>query len=86
MKKQDEKKVRTMQEEQPEEFAFLLALHAAALERMEKPDFVQVLPPPEDKSPGNLIYAWGLEMLRLGLDLGTELMEIAGRDKEEQDG
>ena len=47
MKKQDEKKVRTLQEEQPEEFAFLLALHAAALERMEKPDFVQVLPPPQ---------------------------------------
>ena len=37
---------RTLQEEQPEEFAFLLALHAAALERLEKTDFVRVLPPP----------------------------------------
>lgn len=46
MKNQDEKKVRTLQEEQPEEFAFLLALHAAAIERMEKTDFVRVLPPP----------------------------------------
>lgn len=73
---------RTLQEEQPEEFAFLLALHAAALERMEKTDFVRVLPPPEDKSPANLIQAWGLEMFHLGLDLGTELMEIAGRDEE----
>lgn len=73
---------RTLQEEQPEEFAFLLALHAAALERLEKTDFVRVLPPPEDKSPANLIQAWGLEMFRLGLDLGTELMEIARRDEE----
>ena len=45
MKNQDEKKVRTLQEEQPEEFASLLMLHAAAIERMEKTDFVRVLPP-----------------------------------------
>lgn len=46
MKNQDEKKVRTLQEEQPEEFACLLMLHAAAIEKMEKTDFVRVLPPP----------------------------------------
>lgn len=46
MKNQDEKKVRTLQEEQPEYFACLLMLHAAAIERMEKTDFVRVLPPP----------------------------------------
>ena len=82
MKNQDEKKVRTLQEEQPEEFACLLMLHAAAIEKMEKTDFVRVLPPPEDKSPANLIQAWGLELFRLGLDLGTELMEIAGKGED----
>ena len=30
-------------------------------------------PPPEDKTPGNLIYAFGVEMLRLGMELTLEM-------------
>ena len=29
--------------------------------------------PPEDKTPGNLIYAFGVEMLRLGMELTLEM-------------
>ena len=34
-----------------------------------------VSPPPEDKTPGNLIYAWGIEMLRAGFELAVELLD-----------
>ena len=30
-------------------------------------------PPPGDKTPGNLIYAFGVEMLRLGMELTLEM-------------
>lgn len=32
-------------------------------------------PPPEDKTPGNMIYAWGIEMLRAGFELAIELLD-----------
>ena len=59
MKNQDEKRIRTLQEEQPEEFACLLALHAVALERMEKADFVRVLPPPRRTNHQQASYRLG---------------------------
>lgn len=30
--------------------------------------------PPENKTPGNLIYAFGVEMLRLGIELTLEML------------
>lgn len=32
-------------------------------------------PPPENKTPGNLIYAFGVEMLRLGIELTLEMLK-----------
>lgn len=31
-------------------------------------------PLPEDKTPGNLIYAFGVEMLRMGIELTLEML------------
>lgn len=32
-------------------------------------------PPPDDKSPGSLIQAWGLEMFRIGFETGFDLAD-----------
>jgi len=32
-------------------------------------------PPPEDKCPGALIHAWGIEMCRVGFELALALFE-----------
>ena len=44
-----------------------------AYAKLAEPDFVRVLPPPEDHVPGALIYSWGIEMLRLGFELAAEI-------------
>jgi len=36
--------------------------------------------PPEDKTPGSLIIAWGIEMLRQGFELAVELLDT-GNEK-----
>lgn len=65
---------KTLVDTDPEYFQMIMALNEAAYERVGAPDFIQVLPPPENKVPGNLIYAWGVEMLRLGFELAVELL------------
>lgn len=40
----------------------------------EPPTLSRCSPPPENKVPGNLIYAWGVEMLRQGFELAVELL------------
>jgi hypothetical protein len=41
--------------------------------------------PPEDKTPGSLIYAWGIEMLRLGFELGVELLSDTQEKTDKED-
>ena len=43
-------------------------------------------PPPEDKTPSNLIYCWGVEMLGLGFELAMELFEEAQGGQEDAHG
>lgn len=64
---------KTLADIAPEDFALVMAFNEKAYERPDNPDFVRVLPPPEDKTPGNLIYAFGVEMLRLGMELTLEM-------------
>lgn len=64
---------KTLADIAPEDFALVMAFNEKAYERLDNPDFVRVLPPPEDKTPGNLIYAFGVEMLRLGMELTLEM-------------
>lgn len=64
---------KTLADIAPEDFALVMAFNEKAYERLGSPDFVRVLPPPEDKTPGNLIYAFGVEMLRLGIELTLEM-------------
>lgn len=59
-----------------EYFALVMSAHEAAFDKINSEDFVRVLPPPDEKTPGNLIYSWGVEMFRLGLEAGFELAEI----------
>ena len=54
-------------------FALIMAAHEKAFEQITSPDYVPVLPPPDDKSPGSLIYAWGIEMFRAGFEAGFDL-------------
>lgn len=65
---------KTLADIAPEDFAVVMAFSEKAYERLGAPDFVRVLPPPEDKTPGNLIYAFGVEMLRLGIELTLEML------------
>lgn len=64
----------TLAQTDPEYFNIIMALNEVAYERVGAPDFVRVLPPPEDKVPGNLLYTWGIEMLRQGFELAFELL------------
>ena len=65
---------KTLADIAPEDFALVMAFSEKAYERLGSPGFVRVLPPPpEDKTPGNLIYAFGVEMLRLGMELTLEM-------------
>lgn len=69
---------KTLADTEPRYLELIMGLNEAAYTRMDAPDFVRVLPPPpEDKTPGNLIYCWGVEMLRLGFELAVELFEEA---------
>lgn len=68
-------KTKTLADVEPRYFEMIMGLSEAACERIGAPDFVRVLPPPEDKTPGNLIYAWGIEMLRAGFELAVELLD-----------
>lgn len=65
---------KTLADIAPEDFAMVMAFSEKAYERLGAPDFVRVLPP-ENKTPGNLIYAFGVEMLRLGIELTLEMLK-----------
>lgn len=66
-------KEKTLVDVDPEAFCLIMALNEKAYDRLAEPDFVRVLPPPEEKAPGALIYSWGVEMLRLGFELAAEI-------------
>ena len=72
---------KTLADVEPRYFEMIMGLNEAAYERIAAPDFVRVLPPPEDKTPGNLIYAWGIEMLRVGFELAIELLDNSNQKK-----
>lgn len=66
-------KEKTLEDVSPEAFGLIMALNEKAYAKLAEPDFVRVLPPPEDHAPGALIYSWGVEMLRLGFELAAEI-------------
>lgn len=70
-----------------EYFALIMAMHEAAFDKIANPAYVRVLPPPDDKSPGSLIQAWGVEMFRVGFetgyDLADKLSNMEGTDNDE---
>lgn len=41
--------------------------------------------PPEDKSPGALIHAWGIEMCRVGFELALSLFEGDSENEDKTD-
>lgn len=66
-------KEKTLEDVSPEAFGLIMALSEKAYARLSEPDFVRVLPPPEEKVPATLVYSWGVEMLRLGFELAAEM-------------
>lgn len=70
-----------------EYFALIMSAHEAAFDKIASPEYVPVLPPPDDKSPGSLIQAWGLEMFRVGFetgfDLADKLSNMEGKEHDE---
>lgn len=58
-----------------EYFALIMSAHEAAYDKIGGEDYVPVLPPPAEKTPGSLIQAWGVEMFRLGFEAGFELAD-----------
>ena len=73
--------MKTLHDVDPEAFAIYMALSDKAYSIISAPDYVPVLPPPENKIPANLIYTWGVEMLRIGFELALEFLE--GESKNE---
>lgn len=66
--------------------ALYLALNDRAYEITGSPDYEPVLPPPpEDKSPGALIHAWGIEMCRVGFELALSLFEGDSENEDKTD-
>lgn len=78
---------KTVAEVDSEYFALIMAAHDAAYDKIGSPDFVRMLPPPDKKTPANLIYAWGIELFRLGYEAGFELAErlLNAEDKSNDD-
>lgn len=56
-------------------FTLIMTAHDAALDKFANPNYIFVLPPPDDKTPGSLVYAWGIEMFRAGFEAGFELAD-----------
>ena len=65
--------------------AFYLVLNSRAYEIISAPDYESVLPPPEDKCPGNLIHSWGVEMCRIGFDIARALFEGDSENEDKTD-
>lgn len=65
--------------------ALYLALNDRAYEIIGSTDYEPVLPPPEDKSPGSLIHAWGIEMCRVGFELALSLFEGDSENEDKTD-
>lgn len=76
-------KEKTLEDVSPEAFGLIMALSEKAYARLSEPDFVRVLPPPEEKVPATLIYSWGVEMLRLGFELAAEMF-LPKEDNDDQ--
>ena len=53
-----------------------MGLYDIATERVNDPEFERVAPPPQDKTPGALINAWGVECFRLGFEMGLKLAQL----------
>ena len=66
----------TLKERDPQEFAGLMGLYDIAIERVNDPEFERVAPPPQDKTPGALINAWGVECFRLGFEMCLKLAQL----------
>ena len=62
----------TLKERDPQAFAELVELYDFATERVIDPEFERVAPPPQDKTPGALMNAWGIECFKLGLEMGLK--------------
>jgi len=60
----------TIKETNPEAYAQLEGLYDFAITQLTEPDFVKVAPPPDNKAPYYLINSWGMEMLRIGIEIG----------------
>ncbi len=69
----------------PEEYDIIKMLYARAIAKTDEPDWVRVAPVPENKAPAYLIDAWGLEMFRIGLEMGLELADTEQRINEDDE-
>ncbi|MBQ7385015.1 MAG: hypothetical protein IJW04_00725 [Ruminococcus sp.] len=67
--------MQTLKDRDPQEFAGLVGLYHLAIEQVNAPDYERVAPPPQDKTPGALIDAWGLECFKLGFEMGIQLAQ-----------
>ena len=65
--------------------ALYLALNDRAYEIIGSPDYRTCVTPPEDKSPGALIHAWGIEMCRVGFELALSLFEGDSENEDKTD-
>lgn len=67
--------MQTLKDRDPQEFAGIVGLYEMAIQQVNNPDYERAAPPPQDKTPGVLIDAWGLECFKLGFELGTQLAQ-----------
>lgn len=70
------KDIHTIKSTDPNQYSFLQMLYDVAVQRVSSPEFVRVSPPPDSKTPYDLLNVWGLEMLQMGLDMAEELTEL----------
>lgn len=66
----------TLKERDPQEFEGLMGLYNIAIENVNDPEFERVAPPPQDKTPGALINAWGVGCFRLGFEMSLKLAQF----------
>lgn len=66
---------KTLLESDPKYYGLLKSMYDEAYKLVGSEGFTPVAPPPSNKAPYFLIDSWGLEMFRIGFEMGFNMAE-----------
>ena len=69
-------KSRTLIEDEPEDYALIMAMTVRAMDEISEDKYMRVAPILQDKTLGSLLFSWGAEMLRWGFEKGLHIADF----------